>query len=78
MRSRTFGGPKRSGGFEARYRHKVPLRRVQIVLVLEITTSWWPTKLIDRDTQAACGNTYHDCRQSRDPASLAFTAIHFA
>ena len=27
-------------------------RRVQIVLALEVTTSWWPTKLIDRDTQA--------------------------
>ncbi len=22
-------------------------RRVQIVLALEVTTSWWPTKLID-------------------------------
>src|ERR1700674_2261654 len=44
--------PKRSGGFEARYRYKVAPRRVQIVLALEVTTSWWPTKLIDRDTQA--------------------------
>ena len=39
--------PKRSGGFEARYRYKVAPRRVQIVLALEVTTSWWPTKLID-------------------------------
>ena len=44
--------PKRSGGFEARYRYKVAPRRVQIILALEVTTSWWPTKLIDRDTQA--------------------------
>src|ERR1700681_3893862 len=27
-------------------------RRVQIVLALEVTTSWWPTNLTDRDTQA--------------------------
>jgi hypothetical protein len=27
-------------------------RRVQIVLALEVTTSWWPTNLADRDTQA--------------------------
>src|SRR2546423_7244621 len=33
-------------------RYKVAPRRVQIVLALEVTTSWWPTKLIDRDTQA--------------------------
>src|SRR5258705_8958444 len=26
--------------------------RVQIVLALEVTTSWWPTSLTDRDTQA--------------------------
>src|ERR1700674_770164 len=44
--------PKRSGGFEARYRYKVAPRRVQIVLALEVTTSWWPTNLTDRDTQA--------------------------
>jgi len=37
---------------KARYRYKVAPRRVQIVLALEVTTSWWPTKLIDRDTQA--------------------------
>src|SRR5437879_1642560 len=44
--------PKRSGGFEARYRYKVAPRRVPIVLALEVTTSWWPTNLTDRDTQA--------------------------
>src|SRR6202045_4975854 len=44
--------PKRSGGFEARYRYKVAPRRVQIVLALEVTTSWRPTNLTDRDTQA--------------------------
>src|SRR5580704_12798926 len=44
--------PKRSGGFEARYSYKVAPRRVQIVLALEVTTSWWPTKLTDRDSQA--------------------------
>jgi hypothetical protein len=44
--------PKRSGGFEARYCGKVAPRRVQIVLALEVTTSWWPTNLTDRDTQA--------------------------
>src|ERR1700730_13931614 len=44
--------PKRSGGFEARYRYKVAPRRVQIVLALEVTRSWWPTNLTDRDTQA--------------------------
>src|SRR6202171_5738529 len=44
--------PKRSGGFEARYRYKVAPRRGQIVLALEVTPSWWPTKLIERDTQA--------------------------
>src|SRR3981189_44982 len=33
--------PKCSGGFEARYRYKVAPRRVQIVLALELTTSWW-------------------------------------
>ena len=43
--------PKRSGGFEARYRYKVAPRRIQIVLALEVTTSWWPTNLTDRDTQ---------------------------
>src|SRR5438270_3702043 len=43
---------KSSGGFEARYRYKVAPRRVQIVLALEVTTSWWPTNLTDRDTQA--------------------------
>src|SRR5258708_28465134 len=43
--------PKRSGGFEARYRYKVAPRRVQIVLALEVTTSWWPTNLTARDTQ---------------------------
>jgi hypothetical protein len=31
---------------------KVAPRRVQIVLALEVTTSWWPTNLTDRDTQA--------------------------
>src|SRR5258708_2469895 len=36
----------------ARYRYKVAPRRVQIVLALEVTTSWWPTNLTDRDTQA--------------------------
>src|SRR5260370_13840381 len=44
--------PTRCGGFEARYRYKVATRRVQIVLALEVTTSWWPTNLTDRDTQA--------------------------
>src|SRR3981189_2027670 len=44
--------PKRSGGFEARYRYKVAPRRVQIVRALEVTTSWWPTNLTDRDMQA--------------------------
>src|SRR5258705_13970559 len=44
--------PKRSGGFEARYRYKVAPRRVQIILAREVTTSWWPTNLTDRDTQA--------------------------
>ena len=43
--------PTRSGGFEARYRYKVAPRRVPIVLALEVTTSWWPTNLTDRDTQ---------------------------
>src|SRR6266446_6709329 len=38
--------PKRSGGFEARYRYKVAPCRVQIVLALEVTTSWWPTKTL--------------------------------
>src|SRR5260370_3820060 len=33
-------------------------RRVQIVLALEVTTSWWPTKLIDRDTQAYPGDEH--------------------
>src|SRR6476469_2028065 len=32
--------------------YRLAPRRVQIVLALEVTTSWWPTKLIDRDTQA--------------------------
>src|SRR5882762_2587582 len=31
---------------------KVAPRRVQIVLALEVTTSWWPTNLTDIDTQA--------------------------
>src|SRR6266403_3374191 len=44
--------PKRSGGFEARYRYKVAPRPVPIVLALEVTTLWWPTNLADRDTQA--------------------------
>src|SRR3979409_1193041 len=44
--------PKLFGGFEARYRYKLAPRRVQIVLALEVTTSWWPTNLTDRDTQA--------------------------
>src|SRR6476646_214404 len=44
--------PERSGGFEARYRYKVAPRRVQIVLALEVATSWWPTNLTDRGTQA--------------------------
>src|ERR1700746_2528644 len=45
--------PTRSGGFEARYRYKVAPRRVQIVLALEVTMSWWPTNLTDRDTQVS-------------------------
>src|SRR5260370_29274042 len=44
--------PKRAGGFEARYRYKVAPRRVPIVLALEVTTSWWPANLTDRNTQA--------------------------
>jgi hypothetical protein len=44
--------PKRTGDFEARYRYKVAPRRVQIVLALEVTMSWWPTNCTTGDTQA--------------------------
>lgn len=44
--------PERPGGFEASYGYKVAPRWVQIVLAMEVTTSWWPINLADRDTQA--------------------------
>src|ERR1019366_4237771 len=44
--------PTRSGNFEAGDRPKMAPRRVQIVLALEIETSWWPTNCTAGDTQA--------------------------
>jgi hypothetical protein len=69
--------PKRSGGFEAKYRYKVAPRRVQIVLALEVTTSWWPTNLTDRDTQAYPRDEHRQpaVGSATDPRRVAFRQL---